>query len=384
MHTASIAHLPALVSALPSDLRAIAERLLFVKCVTGHTLPPAAMEPWINDYFGDAAAVRTQTVIRVINRLTLDGALYNPLRARRPHDDERTADAAADAEQRLEEAIAAYAGARDTFRDPLNGTTADPFGRIRGRHCLSASNVAKYDGWHGLVIFDEFHPLRFDRAQVRDYFDVALRWLAAAQQADLAAQYPLITWNCLWKAGASITHGHLQMNLSHGMAHGIVERWRRAAETYRERFDGDYHDDLWRVHHALGLGFGTDEQVRSYVSLTPMKDRELLLLSKGMVQPGADFADDALRARLEALWDATYAALRNLIDVQGVRSFNLAVYLPPSAPTPEAWDAMPVCVRIVDRGKPMTRSVNLGAMELFANSVIGADPFEVAAALRFS
>lgn len=373
MSTPTIAMLPELITALPVTLHTVADRLLFVERVIGHAVAPAALQPWIEQQFGSLEAVTTQTVIRVINRLTLETALFNPLRARRPYDAGAEAGAAS---TDLEALIAASAGANDLFHTPLDGTTADLFGRIKGQYCISAANIARYDGWHGLVICDEFHPLRFTRTQLRDYFDVALRWLATAHQHDPQARYPLITWNCLWKAGASITHGHLQMTLSRGMACGGVERWRRAAHDYRQQSRCDFFADLWQLHVALGLDCFADTELAAYLTLTPIKDRELLL----WMRPPAQHSHE----QLLPLWDAAYAALRNLIDEQGMRSFNLAVYLPPFGPADAAWQQFPVCVRIVDRGNPLSRAVNVGAMELFAGSVITSDPFAVAKTLRLS
>lgn len=388
----SPAHLPELIAALPAEMQELAHRLLSVERTYGQAVPPPEMTDWIVQHFGGVEQVREQTIIRVTNLATLDSASFNPLRARRPQERETAGPLSSDAT--LEHLIAAQAGENDTFRDPLRGTTADCFGRIEGRFCVSASNVAKYDGWHGLVIFNEFHPLRFTRDQLLDYFGVAVRWLATAHQHDPQARYPMITWNCLWKSGASITHGHMQMTLSRGMASGQVERARRAALAYRNQYNRNLCHDLWLLHAALGLGCcGPDkndeqderEQVRGYVSLTPIKDREVVLLGSIPDREqhwGREHNAAALRASLEPLWEHTWNVLRNLIDVQGVRSFNLAVSLPPAGPSPEPWDDMPVRVRLVDRGDPTTRLVNFGAMELFASSVITADPFAVAALLR--
>jgi hypothetical protein len=394
----SPANLPELIAALPAEMQEIAHRLLSVERMGGQTVPPPEMTDWIVQHFGGVEQVREQTIIRVTNLATLDSSSFNPLRARRPQERETAGPLSSDAT--LEHLIAAQAGENDTFRDPLRGTTADGFGRIEGRFCVSASNVAKYDGWHGLVIFNEFHPLRFTRDQLLDYFGVAVRWLTTAHQHDPQARYPMITWNCLWKSGASITHGHMQMTLSRGMASGQVERTRRAAVAYRKQYNRNLCHDLWLLHAALGLDCcGTEgnkgangnpapdgsEHVRGYVSLTPIKDREVVLLGSIPDREqhwGREHNAAAFRASLEPLWEHTWSVLRNLIDVQGVRSFNLAVSLPPAGPTPEAWDDMPVRVRLVDRGDPTTRLVNFGAMELFASSVITADPFAVAALLR--
>jgi hypothetical protein len=392
----TIAHLPEQIASLSPDIRTLAHRIFHIERVHGRTVSPPAMHGWIADHFGELEAVQNQTIVKITNRFTLESATFNPLRARRPHDDTiQSFSASPDPDEVLEQLLDEYRGANDTFHDPVHGTPADTFGRIRGAYCLSASNVAKYDEKHGLVIFDEFHPLRFNQAQLNDYFSVALRWLFAAHHDTPDACYPVITWNCLWKSGASITHGHMQMVLSRGMAFGHVERQRRALVEYRSRYHRSLSDDMWHVHDALNLSFAHQHTVRGYVSLTPVKDHEVVLVSTmpagrelwGQVQAmGADADASGLDAvaQLEPLWQATWVALRNLIDVQGVRSFNLVVSFPPLADVAEPWDDMPVWVRMVDRGPPLSRMVNFGAMEIFAGSVISADPFLVAAKLRSS
>ncbi len=378
MHSRTIAHLPELVAALPPALRARFHHIYRVERVQGSALPPETMHPWVEHHFGRVDAVSTQTIINVTNRLTLETAVYNPLRARRPHDSGN--DSATPPDDALEHAIAAYVGEQDTFHNPEQGTPADPFGRIRGDHCISASNVAKYDAWHGLVIFDTFHPLHFTRAQLRDYFDVALRWLFAAHHTDPRARYPLITWNCLWKSGASITHGHMQTVLSQA-PFGKREQHRRARTDYHHDTARTLPDDIYQIHHALGLAFTghtSASDVRGYVTLTPIKDRELTIESA----PIAHLDSAALSAALVPLWDTTYTALRHLIEQQGVRSFNLVAELPPLAPVDEAWGDTRARVYMVDRGAPLSRMVNFGAMELYAGSIISSDPFAIAAALQ--
>lgn len=370
--TSTIVSLPELIASLPVELQTLCQRIWHIERVYGHTVPPTAMHAWLTNQFGGVAQVRDQPIIKVTNRWTLDAAIFNPLRARRPHDREQTGETAPDEE--LERSIAASAGPDDMFSDPHSWTPADTFGRVRGRFCTTASNVAHYDGWHGLVIFDEFHPLRFEREQLRDYFDVALYWLQTAHREDPPARYPLITWNCLWKSGATITHGHLQMVLSREMASGQIERRRRAEGDYRDIYDSSLSYDLWLLHDALGLSFHASKDIRGYVSLTPFKDREVFLVSNDL--------PELTSTSLQPLWDATFDALRGLIDHQGVRSFNVIIALPPLGPTTEYWDDHSAWVRIVDRGDPLSRLVSIGAMELFASSVIATDPFSVAAALR--
>jgi hypothetical protein len=367
-----ITELPARLAALPPRPRAISERLLAVSLTHGTTEPPPEMEPWIAAQFGSVAAVRHQTVVRVVNRLTLEGAAFNPLRARRPSD-------ATGGDEALEERIAAELAGPDFFREPLLGTTADVFGRIRGRYCVTASNVAKFEGWHGLVIFDEPHPLHFSRAQLRDYFEVAARWLAAAHAHAPRAAYPLIGWNCLPKSGATIMHGHMHLTLAEGIHYARIEAWRRAAEEYRARYGANYFDDLYTLHAALGLALPAPAGVRAFVSITPLRNREVVLFDAGAAGAATDLPPPL--ARLLPLAEPLYDILHGLIDGQGMRAFNVAAGFPPLAPTPEDWRGVPLTVRLADRGHPLTTRNDWGVMELFATGCVTADPFDVAARL---
>src|SRR5215212_3959474 len=234
----------ALVANLPEQRQQLFGQIFDLDVAIGHALPPPDMEPWVIQQFGALEPVREQTIVKIVNRLTLESALFNPLRARRP-----THPGGGDSA--LEEWIARELAEHDIFRDPERDTTADVFGRIRGQHCVTASNVAKYAGWHGLVIFDEPHPLRFGPAQLRDYLDVALHWLAAAHSHDPQAIYPIITWNCLPKSGATLMHGHMQLALTRGMHYTHIERWHRAAEEHRARTSRSYFDDLFELHSDL-------------------------------------------------------------------------------------------------------------------------------------
>ena len=60
----------------------------------------------------------------------------------------------------------------------------------------------------------------------------------------------------------------------------------------------------------------------------------------------------------------------------------MAFYMPPLAPTREDWSAFPTVVHVVDRGSPANRTSDIGAMELYAASVVASDPFRVADLLR--
>ncbi len=363
----TIAQLPDLIAALPPRKRTRARRLFQVEVSEGIIEPPAEMAPWIERTFGSVEAARRQRIIRVMNRWTFEGATFNPLRAQRPGAGTTTG-APADPPE-LRERIARAEG--DDFCQPETRTPADTFGRVRGAHSVTAANVAKADGWHGVAIFDRHDPLALDEPLVSDFLTVALDWASRAHAQDPAARHLFIFWNSLWKAGASLIHGHAQMTLSHGMAHARVEQLRAAAARYRAETGGDYFADLAATLDALGLRAFTTKDAAAYVSLTPVKEREIILLA-----PGARIEEAP--ARLAApLW----AILRVAIEAMGVRAFNVALYGPPLGGDP-AWDGFPLVARFVDRGAPMAATSDIAALELFGSSVISADPFAVAATLR--
>ena len=353
-----ITGLPGLISALPPEERAVAERLFDVSATTGRLDPPEEMRTWIEKSFGSVDAVLEQRIVRVTNRVTLQGTLFNGLRASRPLDTGLNVD--------LEREIEATAG--DPFCHPEKGTPADVFGRVRGEHAITASNVAKYDGFHGVIVFDDHNPLHLTPEKVADYVFVGLEWCRKALEADPEARYPFLMWNCLWRAGGSIIHGHAQVTTTCGSHYPKVERLRRAAIAYTSEHGSDFFDDLYRVHDSLGLSVPTEDGVRAFASLSPIKEKELVVI--GESPEGV------------SLHRAVGALLRGYVEALGVRAFNVAFYMPPLAPADEDWSGFPTVVHLVDRGSPANRTSDIGAMELYAASVVASDPFRVADVLR--
>lgn len=354
--TCTVVNLPAMIAALPAEEQVLFERLFRVSQVVGELRVPESMRPWVMKHFGSLEAVEKQSIVKVTNLATMEGALFNGIRACRPFEAKDGVD--------LEAIIAESVG--DPFCTPLSGTPEDVFGRVRGRHCITASNVAKYDGFHGLVIFDEHDPLHLDEEAIADAFATSLEWARRAHEADDQAVYFFLMWNCLWKSGASIVHGHMQMALSRDMHYARVESLRRAALAYRGRYEADLFGDMYEAHRALGLAWESGG-VRHVVYLTPAKEKETILFA------------DGLNAGLA---HAVHGVLQRMVQEMGVRSFNVSVSMPPLAPTDEDWTGFPVMVRIVDRGDLSNRVADIGAMELYASNVIASDPFVVAQALR--
>jgi len=376
----NIAYLNELVAAMPTTARSIFDRIFHVSTTVGQLDPPETMRQWIEGYFGSVEAVKSQRIVKITNLVTMEGSLFNELRASRPMEVKQSSD--------LQKIITDNLG--DPFCKPLEGTPADVFGRVRGKHSITASNVAKYDGLHGVVVFDEHNPLVFSSGEVSDYIDTALAWARKAHGVDREARYFFLLWNCLWKSGASILHGHAQMTLSRDLHYAKVEHLRRSALRYRETHGVNYFDDLYAAHKALGLTL-ENGNTRILAYLTPIKEKEVLLISEELDQD---------------LKDSVYKVLSGFVERLGVQSFNLALYHKPFdgvypeqsrracpeqgrraqdrpiADVEEDWSGFPVVVRIVDRGDPNNKTADIGAMELYAASVIASDPFRVAEALR--
>lgn len=351
----TIMALDEIVAGLPYEQRSLFERIFDVRCHYGALEPPPEMLPWIEKQFGSVEPTLNQKIVRVTNLITLDGVLFNWLRSSRP---------LWKSDSNLDEELAK--DRNDPLNDPYRGTPADVFGRIRGRFCVTASNIAKFDAFHGLIVFDDANPLVWGREQLRDYLETGERWALEAHRVDPDARYYLLIWNCLWRAGSSLLHGHAQVMLGHDMHYAGVESLRRHGLRYQADYRTNYFDDLYRVHEMVGCAFERDG-IRILANLAPKKEHEVLLI--------APFPTDALK-------DAIYDVLAALRDDVGVQSFNLVIYRPPLGSSDENWEGFPVVVRIVDRGDLSSRTADFGAMELYAASVVSSDPFKLAASLN--
>jgi len=353
----SIAHLPDLVAALSPTDRATVERLFHISVTTGVMNPEPSFYPKLESLFGSAQDGLRQPVVKVTNLVTLDSSLFNPLRAARPH-------------QTIEnitlDSLIEQGRATDQFTYPLRETAPDVFGRLETDYAITASNIAKVDGWSGVIIFKEFHPHRFSREQVIDYLMTGRAWAEKAVEHDPLSPYFFLLWNCLWKAGASQIHGHAQALLTRGMHYGHVERLRRDALSFEATYRRNYFAELVNASRALGLTADPADRVKALVSLTPLRDREIWLITD-------NYSPE--------LGEAIYKTLSFYLH-SGVTSFNVGIQMPPIRPVSENWSGFPVIARLVARGNPLNRQNDTAGTELFATTVISSDPLKVAESYR--
>ena len=359
-HTPAITDIDAVVASLSPGEARLFHRIFRTSTAVGRLRPPQDMVPWIEAHMGAVSEVEEQHIVKVTNMVTFEGTLYNGLRARRPIE--------AQGCEAPDDSRLSHCGPGDPLQHPRATTPEDIFGRVEGRHCLTASNVAKYDGLHGMVVFNEHNPLTLSRDRIVDYIDTGWKWAERAHRTDPQARYFLFIWNCLWRAGASLIHGHAQVMLGRDIHYAKVEGLRRAAAGYRAQYGSRYFDDLYHVHASLGLGMERDG-VRVLAYLAPLKDNEVMLMAPSL--------DLTFKERL-------YEVLDFLCRRWGVSSFNLALVTPPLGEGDEGWEGFPVLARIVDRGDLQVVASDMGAMELYAASVVASDPFPLARLLTQS
>ena len=340
-----ISRLPELVNELSETEKNLFNRIYRFYFKTGRLKLPSAMRTWAIERFGYC---EEQRIIRVTNKITLESTLFNELRARRPID--------ARVSEGLSHMIEESKGG--AFCNPVEQTPSDVFGRIEGKHCVTASNIAKYDYLHAVIVFKDHDPFIYDSERIHDYLHVANEWFKKANEYDRNAVYPFFMWNCLWRAGASIIHGHAQALISKE-PYARQEFYDGVRKSYASRYGSEYLEDIYAVHESLGLAFAYDG-VKIMAYLTPVKEKEVVMLS-----------DDLFS------FSGAISLVLKCYHRLGVRSFNLVIFMPPLG-SEDIFVA-----RIVDRGDPLSRTCDIGGMELYAGtSVVASDPFRIAEELR--
>ena len=329
-----------IVEHLSRDAKELLNRFYSFEISTGRQKIPVEMEDWVKKRFGSVEQVENQQIVSIKNMFTGEHSLFNKLRSDRPIEAK-----SAIAWEELKEQE------KCLFCNPEKQTPEDVFGRIKGKCCVTGSNIAKYDSFHSLIIFNEHNPLEIKREWIEDYLRTGECWFEEVSKSGKKELQKFFLWNCLWRSGASIIHGHMQLTASR-MRYGKLEVLEKAAADYKRNFKSSYIEDLYKVHEGLGLAKkNKGERILFY--LTPIKEKEIFVISKAR--------------RSDEMADTIYKLLRSYLSI-GVRSFNLAIF--------QLEDYH--IVRLVDRGSLEDRNSDIGAMELYAASVISSDPFKLA------
>jgi hypothetical protein len=341
---------------------------------TGAQIIPDSFKTKILDYFGHRdstgkiieseeeiiARIEHQKIIKIYNLWTGEGALFSSLRADRPGI--RGMDLQKE-KNYLNQLIADSAKECD-FCNPEKYTPEDIFGRVRGKYSITAANIAKYDVWSSLLIFRGHNPLEFSLGEFSDYIKTGFCWFKLVNMHDTHFKFPFFIWNCLPRAGASQVHGHCQILMSN-TPYAKVETLRKSYQQYKIETGGDYFKDLYAVHSSLGLS-GSHGDIHFFANITPIKEKEVIIISP-------ENPSKSIEAK-----KTIYRILRCFIDILGVYSFNLSISCPPI----DNERNFPYVIRIVDRGRILSSTADMGGMELYGSSVVADDPYKVISVLK--
>jgi len=346
----TLSKLEELIAQLNPQTREKFIRIFEISQVEGRLKIPKPMQNWVEEKFESMANVENQQIIKITNKITHRGILFNPLRSQRPNQAENH-------DATLSELI--QTTKNGPFCHPEEMTPEDVFGRVRGAYCTTASNIAKADCWHGVIIFNKHDPLDWGENEIIDFLSTAKRWFELVHQSDKTARYPFIFWNCLWKASASIVHGHMQMTVSES-AYAKTKLLSEQVEQYQRQYRSNYFNDLYEIHNALGLTLHTDSSdIKIMVSLCPKKERGLVILNNKFDRP---------------LWEHFAKTMVAYRDKLRIKTFNVGITLPPLGNLQTNWN-LPVMIEIIDRGDLSSNNPEIGGMEKFAQEVISRDPF---------
>lgn len=303
--------------------------------------------------------IESQQIVKTYNKWTGSGSLFNSLRASRPgvKDEE-----IANLREKVDEYIKTSKKECE-FCNPEKYTPEDVFGRIKGKHCITGSNIAKYDAWSSVIFFKRHNPLEFSLEELSDYIDTGFKWFKRVHNYDKQFKYPFFLWNCLQKAGASQIHGHAQILMTDNIHYAKPQFLRKVFRQYMRWTGKNYFNDLYKAHEKLELAL--DGEVNGFASITPIKEKEFIIITRDSP------------SKNDSVKEAIYKVLRCYVDKLGVTSFNLVISCPAfGEPT------FPYIIQIVDRGSIFKPTADIGAMELYGSSVVSDDPYNVIKAVN--
>ena len=305
--------------------------------------------------------VEKQKIIKTYNKWTGQGALFNSLRTNRPGMSLQNIEKEKNELNRLVKSSKKNCD----FCQPEKFTPEDVFGRVKGKHSITASNIAKYDAWSSLVIFKKHNPHDFNLFELSDYINTGFNWFRRVYQENNKYKFPFFVWNCLYKAGASQIHGHAQVLMTQEIPYAKISSIMEVSQRYRKKMHSDYLMDVFRAHQSLDLTLKMGE-ISILATLTPTKEREIIIISPEPIP-------EVYNAK-----KAIYNVLRCFIDILGVQSFNIAI----SRPSMNDEYESPYIIHIVDRGSLFRPTADIGGMELFGSTVVGEDPYIVIQTLK--
>jgi ATP adenylyltransferase/5',5'''-P-1,P-4-tetraphosphate phosphorylase II len=229
----------------------------------------------------------------------------------------------------------------DPFCNPKEETPIDNLGRLENDYAITASNLAKISPFHSLVIFKKHRrrELNFD-----DFYNgliLANEWF---QRQPFLVK--VLIFNYGLRAGASISHPHFQIFSLENIPSKIQDFYEKINE-YKKTYNSDYLEDFFKVLNQLNLAKQINN-LKFPIKQTPFKDKEIIFWNKNLKE--------------------SIKEISLILDVYKELSENFNMFLIEFNETLLGY--------LVDRGKSSKINSDIGALEIYAFSVVGFDLLE--------
>lgn len=363
-------------------------RIFNVVLSKGEMYVPETFYLKVNKWFGklddpsmEEAVVRVeeQDIVRIINKWTFEQTLFNPLRSDRPMNNKMPLKSFTTISDELQELPE-----KCDFCSPLNYTAIDLWGRIERDTCMTASNCAKYDGMHSLIIFKDHSPLKYTKDKLNDVFSVTEEWLQCANEKNDRAVFPMLTWNCRERAGASQNHGHCHLLLAEDFHYGRYEFLHNVSKQYTAANPGNnYFLDLIAASKALGL-VKTIGYVNIITNLTPGFQHDFLVIGWNFDREFRDAMDSAMKTLIQRFESLTFNVGILFPPLQDGRIRKRLDLVDMDTKLSKPGAPMPFIGYLVDRSDASNGKFtsDVCGMKLHGSNVVATDPFEIGKGLR--
>ena len=224
----------------------------------------------------------------------------------------------------------------------------------------------------------------YSQEKLTDIFSICEEWFHCANESNSDAIYPMFSWNCKARAGASQNHGHAHLLLGENFHYGRYEYLQHCAQNYNMAHPNrNYFLDLIAISKSMGLAKTAGDST-ILVNFTPTFGYDLLVISWNFDQDFRDAMDRAINLLLKKFESVTFnmgitfpPLEKGMVRKRLNRTFLKEGLLCEDAP-------MPYIGHLVDRGDPSDGKFtsDIGGMKLFGSNIVARDPFEIGKILR--
>lgn len=220
--------------------------------------------------------------------------------------------------------------------------------------------------------------------KLNDIFAICEEWFQCANESNNNAIFPMFSWNCKGRAGASQNHGHSHLLLAENFHYGRWEFLRNSARNYNRANPGqNYFRDLITSSNSMGLAKNIGAAT-ILANFTPSFGYDLLVISWNFDKDFRDAMDSAINLLMKRFESVTYNIGIRFPPLQNGKirkrldwSYLKDALLENDAP-------MPFIGYLVDRGDQSNGKFtsDVCGMKLYGSSIVSRDPFEVGKILR--